>query len=359
MKNKCTLIVDGNWLLISRLSMCKQSFDVNASDEDKKLAKDELCDIMTRTINVTLCKLESAIDNVIFVADGYSWRKLLDKPSSRTDIAYKGNRQREVTLDWEAIFDAMKLEMESLASNNCTVTRCDNTEGDDLIYYWSKRLNSEGINTVIWSTDNDLKQLIRHNDNDTFTAWYNDSNGLFLHNSYDTSSLDSIDFFMMYENPSLTILKQSVHRVSYINPDEIVMAKIVCGDSSDNIKSLIIQKRGNKNYRITEKVWAQVQNELGIRNTEEFYEHRDDIIKRLCEIKSVDYDAERDNITEIFDYNRQLVHLHEDSYPEYVKEQMKTIGEYKQFDIDYIINNYKAIDISYEDNEIMETFLKI
>jgi hypothetical protein len=71
MKNKCTLIVDGNWLLISRLSMCKQSFDINASDEDKKLAKDELCDIMTRTINVTLCKLESAIDNVIFVADGY------------------------------------------------------------------------------------------------------------------------------------------------------------------------------------------------------------------------------------------------------------------------------------------------
>lgn len=356
MKNNCTIIVDGNWLLMSRMSMYKSSFDETASEEMKMLAREELCDVMTRTINVVLHKLENVVDNLVFVADGFSWRKTLEKPSSRTDVAYKGNRVKESKLDWSMIFGALDDLMENLHNNGCTVTKCENTEGDDLIYYWTRRLNNNLINTIIWSTDCDLKQLITNNDNGTFTAWYNDNNGLFLHESLNDDKLDDIEFFMSFENPVLTALKQSVNSISYINPDDIVMNKIICGDSSDNIKSIILQERNDKKYRITEKVWGQLKDELGIKQISQFYEKKDEIISRLCKMKSVD---NYDEVSEIFDYNRRLVHLDKKSYPENVIEQMKGIGEYTKFDIDYIMNNYKAMDFTLEDNDAMETFFKI
>ena len=61
-----------------------------------------------------------------------------------------------------------------------TTVNHNNIEGDDWIWYWSRRLNSDGINCIIWSSDNDLKQLVNMNSDKCFTVWWNEANGLYV-----------------------------------------------------------------------------------------------------------------------------------------------------------------------------------
>ena len=92
-KSKLTLIVDGNWLLMSRLRVL----------ENRYLDDYELCHelqlMMIKSINVVLRTFPS-IDNIIFVADGGSWRNNIEIPSclhheiAGKDVEYKGNREK-------------------------------------------------------------------------------------------------------------------------------------------------------------------------------------------------------------------------------------------------------------------------
>jgi 5'-3' exonuclease len=62
-KSKLTLIVDGNWLLMSRLSVLNNRF------ADEYELNQELKLMLIKSINKVL-RLFPVIDNVIFVADG-------------------------------------------------------------------------------------------------------------------------------------------------------------------------------------------------------------------------------------------------------------------------------------------------
>ena len=70
-KSKLTLIIDGNWLLISRMSNMIGKF---ANEKDMML---ETKLLMIKSINVVL-RTFPMVDNIMFVSDGGSWRK--DEP---------------------------------------------------------------------------------------------------------------------------------------------------------------------------------------------------------------------------------------------------------------------------------------
>lgn len=354
--NRCTLIVDGNWLMMSRLPASYNQFRSECPDFIKEQAVDNLVDSMLSSINVVLQKFQGIVDNMIFVADGYSWRKTLEVPTQLGDTRYKGNRVKTEEMDWSYIYKSIDRISEGLKKNNCTVSRSKSAEGDDWMWYWSNRLNSQGINCIIWSTDNDLKQLIKY-DGTSFTAWYNDFNGLFLHQSMEETNCSDIDFFMQFSNNvTYELLKQAIQHVSYISPENIVMDKIICGDSSDNIKSIVTQEKNGKTYRITEKYWNALREELGIHTLDEFFTSENLIIEKLIQKKGTS-----DNPKDIyprFDYNKRLVWLDESSYPPEVLMQMED-SDYKQFDIEYVLNNYKTMDTSYQNDDVIGTFLSM
>ena len=62
-KSKLTLLIDGNWLLMSRLSVLSNSYV-----DDFELCQ-ELKLLMIKSINVVL-RTFPFIDNIIFCADG-------------------------------------------------------------------------------------------------------------------------------------------------------------------------------------------------------------------------------------------------------------------------------------------------
>lgn len=355
--NRCTLVVDGNWLMMSRLPSSYNQFRSECPDFIKDTAVDNLVDSMLSSINVVLQKFRGIVDNMIFVSDGFSWRKTLEVPEQLGDTRYKGNRVKTEDMDWQCIYKSLDRIAEGLEKNNCTVSRSKNAEGDDWMWYWSNRLNSEGINCIIWTTDNDLKQLVKY-DGTAFTAWYNDFNGLFLHSSMEDTPESDIDFFMQFSNNvTYEMLKQTMHSVTYIDPQSIVMNKIVCGDSSDNIKSLILQERGGKKYRITEKFWNSVREDLGINTLEEFFDSEPLIVEELIRRKN---SKERpEDIYPKFEYNKRLVWLDESIYPPEVLMQMENGADYKQFDIDFVLDNYKTMDVSYQNDDVVGAFLSL
>ena len=77
--NKCTLLIDGNWLLLSRFSVIGKGFEINMPEVAKEHAQRELQELMAKSISIILNRFP-VIDNVVLVsiAAGLSTEKLRD-----------------------------------------------------------------------------------------------------------------------------------------------------------------------------------------------------------------------------------------------------------------------------------------
>lgn len=344
--NKLTLLIDGNWLLISRASVLMNSFNRDLPEEAKKQSQADLEDLLAKSICVVLSRIP-AIDNVVLMADGGSWRKQLQVPNQIEGTTYKGNRAQDNDIEWSYIYNALNNLVDRAREEGITVAQYNNIEGDDWAWYWSRRLNSEGINCLIWSSDNDLKQLIQvDNDTNAFTAWYNDKNGMWMHESIKESD-DTMDFFMKpgYFSPILESIKTRIRNQNYINPDEVVMSKIICGDAGDNILPIMRYQKGGRTYRITEKDWSSIKSELvdQINNINDFIKHTPGIVWLIADNKKFKpYKPNISELTEMIEYNKKLVWLNESTIPDTIIQFMNQ-QEYKKIDVGYLRSNYKVL----------------
>ena len=352
-KNKCTLICDGNWLLLSRFSVIGRGFEVDMPEHAKEHAKKELHELMAKSISVVLNRFP-VIDNIILVTDGGSWRKQLPVPEVIENVTYKGNRTTAKELDWKYIYGALTELSEQCKNLGVTVSNHSSIEGDDWIWYWSRRLNAEGTSCIIWSSDNDLKQLVQ-TDNDTlaFTAWYNDRNGVWFDMSNKQEFEDDLDYFMSpikLKSPLLENFIQLSKSTSYINPDDIIMEKIICGDAGDNIKSIAKSVSGSKTYKISIKMWNEIKSSLNITSLKEFLNLKQSIINSILNIKKFNQ-CNVSDLSEMFDYNIKLVWLNESVIPETIIMYMNQLN-YNVTDVGYIKSNFKTLcksDTSIED----------
>lgn len=364
MGNKLTLLVDSNWLLQSRFSVLSKGFLKDNPQIAKEQASVELKELLARSICVILNRFPS-IDNIVFVADGGSWRKQLPVPSQLQDTTYKGNRTQDSEIDWSYIYGSLNELLKNIKGLDITVSQYNGIEGDDWIWYWSRRLNSDGTNCLIWSSDNDLKQLIQiDNKTNAFTAWYNDKNGLWIHESLEEES-NPIDFFMKLEyfSPTLDSLRARVENIHYINPNTIINSKVICGDAGDNIMPVIRYKKNSRSYRITEKDWNKVSVDYKYNTIQDIIERPNEIarvlfnstkFKKLINEGSLRCDI--NDIEEMINYNIKLVWLHESVIPDTIIQFMNQ-QEYKVCDIKYIKSNYKVM--LNEDSDIQNLFESI
>lgn len=361
MKNKCTLLIDGNWLLISRFSVMRDLFSTSKSDIELDYATENLKDMMARSINIMINKIPE-IDNIIFISDGGSWRKLLPIPEQLNDITYKGNRDDGKTQDisWSHVFKALNELSKSCESRGITTSNHLNIEGDDWIWYWSRRLNADKINCIIWSSDHDLLQLVQ-NKNSIFTGWYYERSGkseLNFHESLQEETYDptDLDFFMkpiQYKPILLENLSKQVNKTIYINPDSIILSKVICGDSGDNIKSVARIVKSGRKYGVGEKDWNKISEELNIYTIQDLIANKQEIAEKISKIKKFQNKIKSQDILEMIEYNIKLVWLNEEVIPEPIICEMNN-QEYKTIDIDYFRNSYKTL--LEEDNSIKDLF---
>lgn len=348
--NKCTLLIDGNWLLISRFSVMLDLFNASNSKTELDSAKEKLKDMMARSINIALNRLPM-VDNIIFVADGGSWRKKLPIPKQLDDITYKGNREKDKTVDisWNHVFDALNEFVNNLSDLGITTCRQLNIEGDDWVWYWSRKLNDQGTNCIIWSADHDLMQLVQ-NKGEVFTAWMYDRKGkteivfhknLELHNP----GPDELDFFMqpMVYRPNLVEeLEKKSTTSTYIDPNTIINNKIICGDVGDNIKSVVRVQKNNRTYGVGQKDWAKIASKLDIVSIYDLIDHIDEVSEEISNIKKFANLVSIQDIKEMIEYNINLVWLNEQIIPEPIVAVMNQ-HDYNQYDLSYIRGSYTTL----------------
>jgi hypothetical protein len=329
--------------LVSRFSVINGGFEKSSDELVKEHSQTELQELMAKSITIVLNRFP-IIDNVILVTDGGSWRKQLPVPKSLENITYKGNRSQAKDLDWKYIYGALNNLSDRCKELGITVSNHSSIEGDDWVWYWSRRLNSEGTSCIIWSSDNDLKQLVQTTDNTAFTAWYNDRNGVWFDKSQDDSVTDELEFFMTpmrIKSPLLEDVKVSSRTVSFINPDDIVMEKIICGDAGDNIKSVAKVNRGSKTYKVSPKIWSEIHKSLNIKSLSDFLVMRDKVAQAINDNKKF-RECPISEILEMIDYNIRLVWLNEDVIPETIVMYMNKC-DYGVADVQYIKTNYKVL----------------
>lgn len=314
--NKLTLLIDGNWLLMSRLSVI-----VN-----KYIDENELCNnlqlLMVQSIKLVL-KQFPKIDNIIFCSDGGSWRNSIEVPEFIKDdegnlITYKGNREKSEEVNWDLIFQTYENLISTFNQNNINVYKERDIEGDDLIWWWSKYLNNQNINCIIWTKDNDLKQLVNIDNNKCFTVWWNKSNGMFV-SDFDDNDLDFL--FNNSYNENDVIFKSITNniQITKFNKNEIIIDKIFRGDKSDNIEPILYRKTSSRKYRISS---SDINYSLNWKNDHEIYEFLSKLLKQK---KYLHCDKSLDEVFKHFKYNRQLVALHESSYPPEIIEKFKQL----------------------------------
>lgn len=341
-KSKLTLLIDGNWLLMSRLSVITNSYI-----DDNELCKN-LQLLMIQSIKKVIKKFPN-IDNIIFCADGGSWRNDLEIPETVRDdeghiIYYKGNREKSADINWELVFSAYEKLISQFRQYGINSYKEHLIEGDDLLWYWSQKLNKEGTNCIIWTKDNDLKQLVNINNDKCFSVWWNEQNGMFVKDFND----DDLDFLFNNDyNENDVIFKAITNniQITKLDGNYIIIDKIIRGDAGDNIMPVLYKQapKSTRKYRISPN---DIDYSMNWKDDQVVYNYFDSLLKTKKYSKNVSKSLK--DIIQHFNYNRQLVALDKDYYPKQIIETLNEL-DYKNSDnINgiYIIENNIRSDIN-------------
>lgn len=328
-KSRLTLIIDGNWLLISRLAVLRNKY--NTVDELFPILKENMIKSVAIVVNQIKC-----IDNVIFVADGGSWRKRIEQPKvlveDNEEDSYKGTRSKSADFDWDKFFTEYNNFIEELSTvGHVNIFKAHGVEGDDWCWYLSNALYKSGTNCLIMSADKDLTQLVKFDPvsfNFVMTYYKVKSTKHLI--TYDKT----IDNYKDQISMSFFLDQDKIHNYDCIgaclgiatdkkgiDPKAVVVDKIFRGDVSDNVLAPIKYTSGSKTYKITAK---QLDFGLNINSDEELKAFINRTIDNNPKYSSLNKEA----VLEHALYNRKLVYLDQGEYPQEILEKMQENAYY-------------------------------
>ena len=267
---KHTLLIDGNYFVFSRLFVLPKPKTGKLLGDDKQ--KRQFMRKLSIDFASEMRKLKGFVDDVVLTVDSKSWRKDLFPESN-----YKGTRKPSSSVEWSAVYEVYEAWQNILASKGVTVHQIQGAEADDVLFGWSTMLNNRGKSCLVWTGDRDLIQLVNYSKaNDAHTIWYyNTKKSLYGYEGFIKDMEDSVaasmtgDDLLFNMSSDATAQDQAkenltewirTNRVTTqeINCDDFIFTKIIQGDKSDNIRSVVTWTKTAAsgkimNYSITEK----------------------------------------------------------------------------------------------------------
>ena len=161
-----TLLIDGNYFLHSRLFVLPRPKNgVMLEDEASRAS-------LMRKLAIDLAsevrKMRGFIDKVVVAVDARSWRKDLFPTAE-----YKGTRKADSSIDWNAVYGVYEEFQNILQKHGVVVHKIEGAEADDVLFGWSTLLINRGRNSIIWTGDKDIIQLVNYSKaNDSYSLWY-------------------------------------------------------------------------------------------------------------------------------------------------------------------------------------------
>lgn len=275
--NNNFLLVDGNWFLHSRLFVLpwkKDSQLLATKEEEGQLMRKLMIDFASE-----IRKIKHIISGVMVAVDDKSWRKDLF-----SELSYKGTRVHDDSINWDAVYRVYDAFQSILMEHGVIVQKIPGAEADDLIFHWSTLLNNNGQSCIILTGDRDLIQLVDYNEaTGAQTIWYASSKSTimahtgFMDKIKPSTDLDlkinqndifNVDGFNLSTGEIISdrlyswILDQKLEVIE-VDSDLYVLSKILQGDKSDNIPSVVVWNKENKNgkivnYSISDKIANKV-----------------------------------------------------------------------------------------------------
>lgn len=158
----------------------------------------------------------------------------------------------------------------------------------------------------------------------------------------DPQDLDIFMFMPQYNTPIQENLIRCSNTADYINPDLVINEKIICGDSSDNIKSVARITKNGREYGVGKSDWKKISSQLNINSIQDLISYKEDISTEISTLKKFNNKINKEHILEMIEFNTKLVWLDENIIPEDVLNTMNR-QEYKNIDIEYFKGSYKSI----------------
>lgn len=272
---KHTLIIDGNYFVHSRLFVLprpKNEQLLGDRDGQEQFMR-KLCIDFASEVR----KMTPFVDQIVVAVDSKSWRKDLFPTAE-----YKGTRVADSSVNWENVFTVYTEFQDILAKQGVIIHKVPGAEADDILFGWSTQLNNEGKNCIVWTGDRDLIQLVNYNEaTDAYTLWYyNSKRKLIAFEGFESlinkpNEVEISNDDLLFNMGSADVLNDQLKgdfinwiaknnvEIEEINCDDFIFSKILQGDKSDNIQSVVSwTKRTStgsiRNYSITEKQATQI-----------------------------------------------------------------------------------------------------
>lgn len=348
-----TLLIDGNYFIHSRLFVLpRPKSGALLGDENskgqfiRKLAIDFASEVR---------KMTPFVNQIVFAVDSKSWRKDLFP-----EAFYKGTRTQDSSVDWSAVYEIYDEFKLILAKKGVIVHQVKGAEADDILFAWSTYLNSQGKNTIIWTGDRDMIQLVDYSKaTDGYTLWYYNTkkklvafegfNELLAKNQELDINPEELLFNLdspahesdRIKNELVEWIKKNQIEIEEVNCDKFVFQKILMGDKSDNIKSVVTWQKSMKNgksrtFSITDKQAESILNQYNKEEGNFVIDHmfNQTQVNKIVNLiyRVVGHDTQ-DNILVRFNQNLDLMLLHYNTIPDPIqREIIKCIEKDKQME---------------------------
>ena len=277
-------MIDGNYFVYSRLYVMPRVGKTPLLGDEKQKAQfmRKLCIDFASEVR----KMRPFIDQIVLAVDSKSWRKDLFP-----EAEYKGTRTQDSSVDWDALYQVYDEFRLLMAKQGVIVQQTQGAEADDILFAWSTELNNNGKSCIVWTGDRDLIQLVDYTQaTDGYTLWYyNTKRSLIAFEGFaellqneSTAELSNDDLlFNMSADPEiadavrkdmLLWVEQNGIKIDTIVSREFIFKKILIGDKSDNIQSVVVYNKqiaGGKirTFSITDKqadkILEQYQKDFG------------------------------------------------------------------------------------------------
>lgn len=320
-----TMIIDYNNFVMRSIHTCQfMDPDVRINNFN---TQSEI-DILIRKITMDICYIVRMFvpKRVILSCDSKSpWRKELYKDID--GMEYKGTREKDSEKNWGNIFSATDELREIFRKHGFIVTYLDNTEADDITTMWKEYAFEHNSDVVLVSSDMDWVQLVGMNDKGNVCICINpipnNKGRKRLYISPEISNWlhkeDKPDiFFSNYNRNKKTIREIQLidPKISFelIDPDRILMNKIMAGDVSDNVPSFFHYYRNGRRQNVTELKAKHIFEALNINSVEQLIESNNKMMLKDVLEKEMKHEVEID-FSERMERQRKLVELKSSVFP--------------------------------------------
>jgi len=286
--------------------------------------------IFMRKLATDFSSLVRALDEpcrVVVCLDSTSWRKSVEIE----EYGYKSNREKsEGVVNWNAFYELTQNFSAILSQKGYIVSKIPGAEADDLLFLWSKKLNSMGENVLMVTGDRDMYQVLSCNDNGTWTISLDPNlerrkisltqeTLAFKESSGARADIFDVDTWSTSEDVLQKIIGH--HNVNIVDVRKIQVQKVILGDGGDAVPSVVTwpdKKEPEKIRTMTDNNFQKIVaaypalDESTWRDLREGNFHRE-ISEVMASLKKIETDPEK--VKRNLERNCKLVILSEETIP--------------------------------------------